>query len=120
VTLHRNETPQLDRTRLLCSSAHYRRVAVFSFWRLRKALQSGDSAAISSRVDFPLFAHHEEAAYCAIRRSHRWSQTMGQLGSDADRWGIVVPYATPDGSQRFSPIREREDLRVRDSSVLKW
>jgi hypothetical protein len=69
----------------------------FSFWRFRTALRSGDSAAISSRIDFPAvraslkkqlvgrFAH-------ATTGHKRWSN-LGPTLIDT----IVDAYATPEG-----------------------
>jgi hypothetical protein len=69
----------------------------FSFWRFTVALQSGDTAALSSRVDFPAiraslkkqlitrFAHRTTA--------HKWLNNVGPTLIDA----IVDAYATPEG-----------------------
>jgi hypothetical protein len=69
----------------------------FSFWRLMRALRSGDSAAVSSHVDFP-----------AVRASLKKQLVARFAGATADhkRWAnlgptlidaIVDAYATPDG-----------------------
>jgi hypothetical protein len=69
----------------------------FSFWRFRTALRSGDSAAISSHIDFPAvrtslkkqlvarFAH-------ATTGNKRWSN-LGPTLIDA----IIDAYVTPEG-----------------------
>jgi len=69
----------------------------FSFWRFRTALRSGDSAAISSHIDFPAvraslkkqlvarFAH-------ATTGHNRWSD-LGPTLIDA----IIDAYVTPEG-----------------------
>ena len=69
----------------------------FSFWRFTTALQSGDSAAISSRVDFPAIRASLKkqlaARFARATTSHkRWSK-LGPSLIDA----IVDAYATPDG-----------------------
>jgi hypothetical protein len=69
----------------------------FSFWRFTSALRSGDSAAISLRIDFP-----------AVRASLK-KQLIARFAhatADHKRWGnlgptlidtIVDTYATPEG-----------------------
>src|SRR5881628_3712386 len=57
----------------------------FSFWRFTVALRSGDSAAVTARVDFPAIRASEEAACRAFRSCNVESQTMEQARPDADR-----------------------------------
>jgi hypothetical protein len=69
----------------------------FSFWRFTVALRSGDSAGISSHVDFPAIRTSLKKQLVA-RFAHpatghkRWSK-LGPTLIDA----IVDAYATPDG-----------------------
>ena len=69
----------------------------FSFWRFTAALRSGDTAAISARVDFPAVRASLKKQLIA-RFSHpgtghkRWSK-LGPTLIDA----LVDAYATPDG-----------------------
>ena len=69
----------------------------FSFWRFTVALQSGDNAAISSRVNFP-------AVRASLKRQlvARFAQETNRRG----RWRMIGPtlidaivdtYITPDG-----------------------
>jgi hypothetical protein len=69
----------------------------FSFWRFTIALRSGDSAAISSRVDFPAVRASLKkqlvARFARATTGHkRWSN-LGPTLIDA----IVDAYATPEG-----------------------
>ena len=69
----------------------------FSFWRFTVAIRSGDSAAISSRVDFPAVRASLKkqlvARFARATTGHkRWSN-LGPTLIDA----IVDAYATPDG-----------------------
>jgi hypothetical protein len=69
----------------------------FSFWRFTVALRSGDSAAISARVDFPAIRSSLKkqlaARFARATTGHkRWSK-LGPTLIDA----IVDAYATPDG-----------------------
>jgi hypothetical protein len=69
----------------------------FSFWRFTVALRSGDTAAISARVDFPAVRESLKKQLIA-RFSHpgtgykRWSK-LGPTLIDA----LVDAYATPEG-----------------------
>ena len=69
----------------------------FSFWRLTKALRSGDSAAVSSHVDFSAVRASLKKQLIArfagaTTRQKRWAN-LGPTLIDA----IVDAYATPDG-----------------------
>jgi Protein of unknown function (DUF2939) len=69
----------------------------FSFWRFRTALRSGDSAAISSRIDFPAVRASLKkqliARFARATTGHkRWSN-LGPTLIDT----IVDTYATPEG-----------------------
>ena len=69
----------------------------FSFWRFRTALRSGDSAAISSRIDFPAVRASLKkqlvARFARATTGHkRWSN-LGPTLIDA----IIDAYVTPEG-----------------------
>jgi len=69
----------------------------FSFWRFRTALRSGDSAAISSRIDFPAVRASLKkqliARFARATTGHkRWSN-LGPTLIDT----MVDTYATPEG-----------------------
>jgi len=69
----------------------------FSFWRLTKALRSGDSAAVSSHVDFPAVRASLKKQlfmrFASATASHKRWVNLGPTLIDA----IVDAYATPDG-----------------------
>jgi hypothetical protein len=76
---------------LYCASPY------FSFWRFTMALRSGDSAAISSRIDFPAVRASLKkqlvARFARSKTGHkRWSN-LGPTLIDT----IVDTYATPEG-----------------------
>jgi hypothetical protein len=76
---------------LYCASPY------FSFWRFTMALRSGDSAAISSRIDFPAVRASLKkqlvARFAHATTGHkRWSN-LGPTLIDT----IVDTYATPEG-----------------------
>src|SRR5215831_589325 len=69
----------------------------FSFWRFTAAVQSGDAAAISSRVDFPAVRASLKKQLVARFANHapshkRWSNLRPTL-IDA----IIDAYITPEG-----------------------
>jgi hypothetical protein len=69
----------------------------FSFWRFTAAVQSGDAAAISSRVDFPAVRASLKKQLVARFANHapshkRWSN-LGPTLIDA----IIDAYITPEG-----------------------
>jgi Protein of unknown function (DUF2939) len=69
----------------------------FSFWRFTTALRSGDSAAISSRIDFPAVRASLKkqliARFARTTTGHkRWSN-LGPTLIDT----IIDSYATPEG-----------------------
>jgi hypothetical protein len=68
-----------------------------SFWRFSQAVRSGDSAAISSRVDFPAVRGSLKkqlvARFAAKTTRHKQWLNLGPTLIDA----IVDAYVTPDG-----------------------
>jgi Protein of unknown function (DUF2939) len=68
-----------------------------SFWRFTEAVRSGDSAAISSRVDFPAVRGSLKkqlvARFAGTSASHKRWLNLGPTLIDA----IVDAYVTPDG-----------------------
>jgi hypothetical protein len=69
----------------------------FSFWRFTIALRSGDSAAISSRVDFPAIRASLKkqlvARFAHAAAGHKRWNKLGPTLIDV----IVDAYATPEG-----------------------
>jgi hypothetical protein len=69
----------------------------FSFWRFTAALRSGDSAALSSRMDFPAIRASLKkqlvARFTQRKTGHKWWGNLGPTLIDA----IVDAYVTPEG-----------------------
>lgn len=69
----------------------------FSFWRLTTALRSGDSAAVSSRIDFPAVRASLKkqliARFAFATTGHKRWGNLGPTLIDT----IVDTYATPEG-----------------------
>src|SRR5215470_18541218 len=69
----------------------------FSFWRFTAALRSGDSAALSSRMDFPAIRASLKkqlvARFTQGTPTHKWWNDLGPTLIDA----IVDAYVTPEG-----------------------
>src|SRR4029450_4647493 len=69
----------------------------FSFWRFTAALRSGDSAALSSHMDFPAIRASLKkqlvARFAQGTTSHKWWGNLGPTLIDA----IVDAYVTPEG-----------------------
>jgi hypothetical protein len=69
----------------------------FSFWRFTEALRSGDSAALSSRMDFPAIRASLKkqlvARFAQRTNSHKWWNNLGPNLIDT----IIDAYVTPEG-----------------------
>jgi DUF2939 family protein len=69
----------------------------FSFWRFTAALRSGDSAALSSRMDFPAIRASLKkqlvARFAQGRATHKWWNNLGRTLIDT----IIDAYVTPEG-----------------------
>lgn len=69
----------------------------FSFWRFTAALRSGDSAALSSRMDFPAIRASLKkqlvARFAQRTTTHKWWNNVGPTLIDT----IVDAYVTPEG-----------------------
>jgi hypothetical protein len=69
----------------------------FSFWRFTGALRSGDSAALSSRMDFPAIRASLKkqlvARFAQGTPGNKWWSNLGPTLIDA----IVDAYVTPEG-----------------------
>src|SRR5438445_6764734 len=69
----------------------------FSFWRFTVAIRSGDSAAISSRVDFPAVRASLKkqlvSRFVHASAGHKRWANLGPTLIDA----IIDAYATPEG-----------------------
>jgi hypothetical protein len=69
----------------------------FSFWRFTTALRSGDSAAISSRIDFPAVrASLKKQLVARFARATTAHKRWGSLGPSLIDM-IVDTYGTPEG-----------------------
>jgi Protein of unknown function (DUF2939) len=69
----------------------------FSFWRFTAALRSGDSAALSSRMDFPAIRASLKkqlvARFAQGTATHKWWNNLGPTLIDT----IIDAYVTPEG-----------------------
>jgi hypothetical protein len=69
----------------------------FSFWRFTAALRSGDSVALSSRIDFPAIRASLKkqlvARFAQGKATHKWWNNLGPTLIDT----IVDAYVTPEG-----------------------
>ena len=69
----------------------------FSFWRFTAALRSGDSAALSSRMDFQAIRASLKkqlvARFAQRTESHKWWNNLGPSLIDT----IIDAYVTPEG-----------------------
>src|SRR4029453_8447077 len=69
----------------------------FSFWRFTAALRSGDSAGLSSRMDFPAIRVSLKKQLVARiaqgTTTHKWWDNLGPTLIDT----IVDAYVTPEG-----------------------
>ena len=69
----------------------------FSFWRFTAALRSSDSAALSSRMDFPAIRSSLKkqlvARFAQRTTAHKWWSNLGPTLIDT----IIDAYVTPEG-----------------------
>ena len=69
----------------------------FSFWRFTAALRSGDSAALSSRMDFSAIRASLKkqlvARFAQGKTGHKWFDNLGPTLIDT----IIDAYVTPEG-----------------------
>ena len=96
-----------------------------SFWRFAAALRSGDSAAISSHVDFPTIRASLKkqlvARFSRFSTDHKRLNKLGPTLIDA----LVDAYATPDGiAALISNPSALSDLRppqkIANSTGVDW
>ncbi len=91
----------------------------FSFWRFTAALRSGDTKALSSRVDFPAVRASLKkqlvARFASAATGHKRWNKLGPTLIDA----IVDAYATPDGlAALISNPSALKDLRPRRQAPI--
>jgi hypothetical protein len=91
----------------------YAALPYFSFWRFRTALRSGDTAAISSRVDFPAIRASLKkqlvARFARPTTAHKQWSNLGPTVIDA----IIDAYVTPDGiAALLSNPQELKNLKA--------
>src|SRR6185312_3927744 len=69
----------------------------FTFWRFTAALRSGDSAVLSSRMDFPAIRASLKkqlvARFARGTPTHKWWDNLGPTLIDT----IIDTYITPEG-----------------------
>ena len=69
----------------------------FSFWRFTVALRTGDSPALSSRMDFPAIRASLKkqlvARFAQRTTTHKWWESLGPSLIDT----IIDAYVTPEG-----------------------
>jgi hypothetical protein len=99
----------------------------FSFWRFMAALRSGDSAALSSRMDFPAIRASLKkqlvARFAQRTKSHKRWNDLGPTLIDA----IVDAYITPEGiaalisnPEVLKNLRHPQELRFPVGKTEDW
>jgi Protein of unknown function (DUF2939) len=99
----------------------------FSFWRFTEALRSGDSAALSSRIDFPAIRASLKKQLVA-RFAHgtpgkKWWSNLGPTLIDT----LVDTYVTPEGiaalianPEVLKNLKHPQQFRFRSGKVEDW
>ncbi|HZS16959.1 MAG TPA: DUF2939 domain-containing protein [Candidatus Udaeobacter sp.] len=99
----------------------------FSFWRFTAALRSGDTAALSSRMDFPAIRASLKrqlvARFARGATTHKWWDNLGPTLIDT----IIDAYVTPEGIAALisSPevlknLRRPQDFRFPSGKNREW
>jgi len=99
----------------------------FSFWRFMAALRSGDSAALSSRMDFPAIRASLKkqlvTRFAQETASNKWWSNLGPTLIDA----IVDAYVTPEGiatlisnPEVLKNLRHPEQFRFPTGKAEDW
>jgi hypothetical protein len=99
----------------------------FSFWRFTAALRSGDSAALSSRMDFPAIRGSLKkqlvARFAQRTAPHKWWNDLGPTLIDT----IIDAYVTPEGiamlisnPQVLKNLRHPQEFRFPTSKTEDW
>jgi len=99
----------------------------FSFWRFTAALRSGDSAALSSRMDFPAIRASLKkqlvARFTKGTTSHKWWKDLGPTLIDT----IIDAYVTPEGiaalisnPEILKSLKHPQQLRFPTGKAEDW
>ncbi len=99
----------------------------YSFWRFTAALRSADSAALSSRMDFPAIRASLKkqlvARFAQRTSSHKWWNNLGPTLIDT----IVDAYVTPEGiaalisnPEVLKSLRRPQEFRFPRGKVEDW
>src|SRR5215471_8800153 len=99
----------------------------FSFWRFTAALRSGDSAALSSRMDFPAIRASLKkqlvARFAQRTTTHKWWNNLGPTLIDT----IVDAYVTPEGiaalisnPEVLKNLKHSQQFRLPSGKVEDW
>jgi hypothetical protein len=99
----------------------------YSFWRFTAALRSADSAALSSRMDFPAIRASLKkqlvARFAQRTSSHKWWSNLGPTLIDT----IVDAYVTPEGiaalisnPEVLKSLRRPQEFRFPSGKVEDW
>jgi len=99
----------------------------FSFWRFTAALRSGDSAALSSHMDFPAIRASLKkqlvARFAQGKTTHKWYDNLGPSLIDT----IIDAYVTPEGiaalisnPEVLKNLRHPRDFRFSGGKTEDW
>ena len=99
----------------------------FSFWRFTAALRSGDSTALSSRMDFPAIRASLKkqlvARFAQGTATHKWWNNLGPTLIDT----IIDAYVTPDGiaavisnPEVLKKLRRPQEFRFPTGKTEDW
>jgi len=99
----------------------------FSFWRFTAALRSGDSVALSSRMDFPAIRGSLKkqlvARFAQGKATHNWWNNLGPSLIDT----IIDAYVTPEGiaalisnPEVLKNLRHPQEFRFPTGKIEDW
>ena len=99
----------------------------FSFWRFTAALRSGDSVALSSRMDFPAIRASLKkqlvARFAQGKATHKWWNNLGPTLIDT----IIDAYVTPEGiaalisnPEVLKNLRHPQEFRFPTGKIEDW
>ncbi len=99
----------------------------FSFWRFTEALRSGDSSALSSRMDFPAIRASLKkqlvTRFAQKKTTHKWWDNLGPSLIDT----IVDAYVTPEGiaalisnPEILKNLRHPQEFRLPSGKIQDW
>lgn len=114
---------------LICTSLLliYGASPYFSFWRFTAALRSGETAALSSRMDFPAIRASLKrqlvARFARGATTHKWWDNLGPTLIDT----IIDAYVTPEGiaalissPEVLKKLRRPQDFRFPSGKNREW